>query len=67
MDSYEILAAEAALKSAMLGLLVAHLNDGKYMSAIRAQLEIFDGDADGHYEIGGVSSETFKPFKGASL
>ena len=67
MDSYEILAAQAALKSAMLGLIVAHLNDGKYMTAIRAQLEIFDGDAEGLYEIGGISFEQFQPFKGGSL
>ena len=65
--SYEMLAAHSAIKAAMLQLLAAYAKDGKYLSAVQAQVEIEDHEAVGSFAVGGLARDEFHQFAGGSL
>ena len=65
--SLEILAAQAAVKAALIQLLAAYQHDGEYLTAANAQIETDESGADGSYAVGGIARDEFHHFAGGSL
>lgn len=67
MHTYKMLAAHAAVKAALLQLLEAAAEDGKYMGAATAHVTVEDGDANGEWAVGGIARGEFHALTGGSL
>ena len=68
MYSVQLIAAQAALRSALLNLLIIAQTDGKYTTAVQASITYEDGDASGCYQIGSFSGDQqFHMLTGGSL